>query len=208
MRRFTALALIGAVAMAAAASPSAAQSTVPAAPTTAAQPVPAVQGVPVDASFVIGTDDLLAIVFWELPNHSAEVAVRPDGKITLPLLNEVQASGLTPDQLRTQITTAAAKYIRDPQVSVIVKQINSRKVFVTGKVLRPGSYPITQPTTVLQMLAIAGGTSDFAKTKKIAIMRTEHGQTQSFKFNYGEVLQGKKLDQNIVLMPGDTIVVP
>lgn len=161
-----------------------------------------------DPSYVIGTDDVLAIVFWELPSHGAEVAVRPDGKITLPLLNDIQASGLTPEQLRAAITAAAVKYIRDPNVSVIVKQINSRKVFVTGQVAKPGPYPLTAPTTVLQMLALAGGPTDFAKKTKIAVMRTENGETKSLKFNYKDVIQGKKLEQNILLQPGDTVVVP
>lgn len=161
-----------------------------------------------DPTYVIGTDDVLAVVFWELPSHGAEVAVRPDGKITLPLLNDIQAAGLTPDQLRASITTASAKFIREPAVSVIVKQINSRKVFVTGQVGRPGPYPITQPTTVLQMLSIAGGPSDFAKKGKISVLRVENGQTTSLKFNYSDVIQGKKLEQNILLQPGDTVVVP
>jgi polysaccharide biosynthesis/export protein len=161
-----------------------------------------------DPSYVIGTDDVLAIVFWELPTHGAEVVVRPDGKITLPLLNDVQAAGLTPEQLRLAITAAAAKFIRDPAVSVIVKQINSRKVFVSGQVGKPGPYALTAPTTVLQLLALAGGPTDFAKKKKIAVMRTENGQTLRIPFNYNDVLNGKHLDQNILLKPGDTVVVP
>ena len=161
-----------------------------------------------DPSYVIGTDDILAIVFWELPTHGAEVVVRPDGKITLPLLNDVQAAGLTPEQLRLAITAAAAKFIRDPAVSVIVKTINSRKVFVSGQVAKPGPYALTAPTTVLQLLALAGGPTDFAKKKKIAVMRTEDGQTRRIKFNYNDVLDGKNLDQNILLKPGDTVVVP
>jgi polysaccharide export outer membrane protein len=177
------------------------------APTTSQVATPQAAGA-TDPTYVIGTDDVLAIVFWELPSHGAEVAVRPDGKITLPLLNDVQAAGLTPDQLRTSITTASAKFIRDPNVSVIVKAINSRKVFVTGQVNKPGPYPLTAPTTVLQMLALAGGPSDFAKKNKIAVMRTENGQTTSLKFNYNDVIQGKKLDQNVMLKPGDTVVVP
>jgi len=161
-----------------------------------------------DPSYVIGTDDVLAIVFWELPTHGAEVVVRPDGKITLPLLNDVQAAGLTPEQLRLAVTAAAAKFIREPAVSVIVKQINSRKVFVSGQVAKPGPYALTAPTTVLQLLALAGGPTDFAKKKKIAVMRTEGGQTVRLKFNYNDVLDGKNLDQNILLKPGDTVVVP
>ncbi len=161
-----------------------------------------------DPSYVIGTDDVLAIVFWELPTHGAEVVVRPDGKITLPLLNDVQAAGLTPEQLRASITTAASKYIREPAVSVIVKQINSRKVFVSGQVAKPGPYSLTAPTTVLQLLALAGGPTDFAKKSKIAVMRTQDGQTVRLKFNYSDVLNGKNLEQNILLQPGDTVVVP
>lgn len=178
------------------------------APSPSAQVPPAQAPGATDPTYVIGTDDILAIVFWELPSHGAEVGVRPDGKITLPLLNEVQAAGLTPEQLRASITAAAARYIREPQVSVIVKQINSRRVYVTGQVNKPGPYPLTQPTTVLQMIAMAGGMSDFAKKNKVAIMRTEDGQTKNFKFNYNDVIEGKKLEQNIVLQPGDTVVVP
>lgn len=176
----------------------------PAVQQPAPQPAPGAE----DPTYVIGTDDVLAVVFWELPSHSAEVVVRPDGKITLPLLNDLPAAGLTPDQLRASITTAAAKYIREPAVSVIVKQINSRKVFVSGQVAKPGPYALTAPTTVLQLLALAGGPTDFAKKKKIAVMRTENGQTLRLKFNYNEVLDGKNLEQNILLKPGDTVVVP
>lgn len=179
-------------------------------PSTPAAAQPAVQAAAgaQDPTYVIGTDDVLAVVFWELPAHSAEVVVRPDGKITLPLLNDIPAAGLTPDQLRAGITTAASKLIREPAVSVIVKQINSRKVFVSGQVAKPGPYSLTSPTTVLQLLALAGGPTDFAKKKKIAVMRTENGQTLRLKFNYSDVLEGKNLEQNILLKPGDTVVVP
>lgn len=180
----------------------------PAPQTTVQQPAPQQAPGAEDPTYVIGTDDVLAIVFWELPSHSADVVVRPDGKITLPLLNDLPAAGMTPDQLRASITTAAAKYIREPSVSVIVKQINSRKVFVSGQVAKPGPYSLTAPTTVLQLLALAGGPTDFAKKKKIAVMRTENGQTLRLKFNYNEVLDGKNLEQNILLKPGDTVVVP
>lgn len=180
--------------------------------TTSAQtpppPAPVADAVPPPADYVIGPDDVLGIVFWELPNHGGDVIVRPDGKITLPLLNDVQAAGLTPEQLREAIAKASVEFIRDPTVSVVVKQINSRKVFVTGQVNKPGTYPLTSPTTVLQVLALAGGVGDFAKKDKIVVMRTEDGRTRSFKFNYKDVIEGKKLEQNIVLKPGDTVVVP
>jgi polysaccharide export outer membrane protein len=180
----------------------------PAAAPTAAQATVADQGQATPAGYLIGPDDVLGIVFWELPNHGGDVIVRPDGKITLPLLNDVQAAGLTPEQLRESIAAASAKYIRDPNVSVVVKQINSLKVYVTGQVTKPGTYPLTSPTTVLQVLALAGGVTDFAKKDKIVVMRTEGGQTRSYKFNYKDVIQGKKLEQNILLKPGDTVVIP
>lgn len=158
--------------------------------------------------YLIGPDDVLAVIFWDLANHGGEVTVRPDGKITLPLINDVQASGLTPEQLRERIVAASASFVRDPTVTVIVKQINSRRVYVTGRVGRPGTYTLTTPVTVLQLLALAGGISDYAKKDRIVVMRTEQGQTVSHKFNYKDVIQGKKLEQNILLKPGDTVVVP
>ncbi len=158
--------------------------------------------------YLIGPDDVLGIVFWELPNHGGDVIVRPDGKITLPLINDVQAAGLTPEQLRASIVKESARFIREPDVTVVVKQINSLKVYVTGQVNKPGTYPLTTPTTVLQVLALAGGVGDFAKKDRVVVMRTEGGETRSFKFNYKDVIQGKKLEQNILLKPGDTVVVP
>ena len=162
----------------------------------------------VPPDYVIGPDDVLAIVFWEQQNHGGDVIVRPDGKITLPLINDVQAAGLTPEQLRQAIVAASAKFLRDPSVTVIVKQTNSRRVYVTGRVNRPGTYVITTPVTVLQMLALAGGVGEFAKKDEIVVMRTEGGQTNSHKFNYKDVIKGKKLEQNILLKPGDTVIVP
>ncbi len=179
--------------------------TAPAQPGTPAQ---ATEGVQPPPGYVIGPDDVLGIVFWELPNHGGEVIVRPDGMITLPLLNDIQASGRTPDQLREAIVAASAQFVRDPTVSVVVKQINSRRVYVTGRVQRPGTYSLTTPVTVLQMLALAGGVTEFAKKDRIVVMRTENGRTTSYKFNYNDVIQGKKLEQNIELKPGDTVIIP
>jgi polysaccharide export outer membrane protein len=180
----------------------------PAAPTAeGAQPAaPTATVVPPD--YVIGPDDVLSVVFWEQNNHGGDVIVRPDGKITLPLINDVQAAGLTPDQLRQAIVTASTRFLRDPSVTVIVKQTNSRRVYVTGRVHRPGTYVITTPVTVLQMLALAGGVAEFAKKDRIVVMRTEGGQTVSHKFNYKDVIKGEKLEQNILLKPGDTVIVP
>jgi len=165
-------------------------------------------GVPTPADYVIGPDDVLTVVFWRDKDMSSDVAVRPDGKISLPLLNDVQAAGLTPDQLRVQLTDVAAKFFEQPIITIVVKEIHSRKVFVTGNLGKPGVYQLSAPTTVLQLLATAGGLLEYAKSKDIRIMRTENGKSLSFKFNYKEVSQGKKLQQNILLKPGDTVIVP
>jgi polysaccharide export outer membrane protein len=165
-------------------------------------------GVATPPDYVIGPDDLLTVVFWRDKDMSSDVTVRPDGKISLPLLNDVQASGLTPDQLRVGLTEAAAKFIEEPTVTIVVREIKSRKVFVTGNVGKPGVYPLSAPTTVLQMLATAGGLLEYAKSKNIRIMRTENGKTVSLKFNYKDVSQGKSLQQNVFLKPGDTLIIP
>jgi polysaccharide biosynthesis/export protein len=168
----------------------------------------AVQGVALPADYVIGPDDVLQVVFWQEKDLSAEVVVRPDGRISLPLINEVTASGSTPAQLRTAIMQAASRFVTDPSLTIFVKTINSRKVFVMGMVTRPGPYPLNDSMTILQMLATAGGLAEYAKANEIVVMRTEQGQTKSFKFNYNDVRKGKNLQQNIALRPGDTIVVP
>lgn len=165
-------------------------------------------GVATPPDYVIGPDDVLAIIVWRDKDLSAEVAVRPDGKISLPLLNDVHAAGLTPEQLRQQVTAAAGKYVEEPTVSVIVKEVNSRKVFITGQVGKPGPYPLMGPTTVLQLIASAGGVLEYADTKNIRIMRNENGKPVSLRFNYKDVIRGKSLNQNIQLRPGDTIIVP
>jgi len=158
--------------------------------------------------YVIGTDDVLSVSFWREKDLSTEVVVRPDGKITLPLLNDVHASGLTPDQLREKILAEAARYIEDPTPTVVVKQINSRKAFIMGEVAKPGPYVLTAPTTVLQLIAMAGGLQEFAQKKDIIILRHEEGRQVTFTFDYASVVKRKKLQQNIFLKPGDTIVVP
>jgi polysaccharide export outer membrane protein len=158
--------------------------------------------------YVIGADDVLAVTFWREKDLSSDVAVRPDGKITLPLLNDIEAAGLTPDQLRDRVTKAAGQYVEDPNVTVTVKAINSRKVFITGNISKPGPYPLGGPMTVMQLIAMAGGVQEFAKSDRILIMRTENGKPAALKFNYKEVADGKKLTQNIELLPGDTVIVP
>jgi len=165
-------------------------------------------GVPTTPDYVIGPDDVLTIIVWREKDMSGDVVVRPDGKISLPLVNEVQAAGLTPEQLRTQITEAAGKLFEEPSVTVVVKAINSRKVFVTGQVTKPGPYPLSGPTTVMQLLASAGGVLEYADTENISILRTENGKPMRYRFNYKDVSKGKSLNQNIELKPGDTVVVP
>jgi len=165
-------------------------------------------GVPVPNDYVIGPDDVLGIVFWRDTDMTGDVTVRPDGMITLPLLQDVKAAGMTPDQLRQQIQQAAAKFISDPNVTVTVRTIKSRNVFITGEVTRPGPYPVTGQMNVLQLISIAGGLNEYANRKEITIQRNENGKTQVFKFNYNDVAKGKNVAQNIVLKPGDTVVVP
>jgi len=160
------------------------------------------------AGYVIGPEDVLAIVFWRDKDMSADVTVRPDGKISLPLLNDVQAAGLTPEELRAQLVKVAAKYIEDPNTSVVVKEIHSRKVFVTGKVTKPGTFPLTGDMNVLQVIALAGGLLEYADSKNIAIIRSENGKQEFHKFNYNDVIKQKRVEQNIPLKPGDTVVVP
>jgi polysaccharide export outer membrane protein len=185
--------------------PAPAQAPAPSAPAGAKAP----SGVAPPSDYVIGPDDVLAVFFWREKDLSADnVVVRPDGKITLPIINDIQAAGLTPDQLREKVSEAAGRYVEDANATVVVKTINSRRVFVTGQVSKPGPYPLLTPTTVLQMLSIAGGMGDFAKKSRIVVMRTENGVTTSFKFNYKEVVEGRNLQQNIMLKPGDTIIVP
>ena len=157
---------------------------------------------------MIGPDDQLSVVFWRDKDLSADVVVRPDGKISLPLLNDVQAGGLTPEQLRHSVTEEAKRYVEDPTASVVVRQINSRKVFITGEVEKPGTYPLAGPTTVLQLLATAGGLKEYADKEKIVVLRRESGREVAYRFNYKQVIQQKNPGQNIELKPGDTVVVP
>lgn len=166
------------------------------------------KGVETPPDYVIGPDDVLTVVFWREKDLSNDVTVRPDGMITLPLVNDVQAAGRTPDQLREDLSRAAAQFIEVPTVTVVVKAINSRKVFITGQVGKQGAYPLLAPTTVMQMLATAGGVHEFADTKNITILRTENGRQLALKFNYKDVRRGRNLKQNIELKPGDTIIVP
>lgn len=164
---------------------------------------PAVIGSPDGSTYVIGAEDVLAVRVWREPELSGQFPVRPDGKISLQLVNEVQASGLTPEQLGAVIAEGLSKVMTKPEVSVAVLQVNSKKYFISGEVQRPGSFPLLIPTTVLEALVNAGGFRDFANQKDIAILRAG----QRFKFNYKEVSRGRRMEQNIQLLHGDHILV-
>ena len=157
--------------------------------------------------YVIGVEDVLNVVFWRDKDLSAEVVVRPDGKISLPMLNDVAAAGMTPEQLAEAVQRAATKFVRDPGATVIVKEIRSRKVYVIGEVAKPGTFPLGGDMNVLQMIAEAGGFLEDAKKDEVTIVRVENGQERRYRFNYNDVIRGKRTQQNLHLLPGDTIIV-
>jgi polysaccharide export outer membrane protein len=159
------------------------------------------------SDYVIGADDTLHISVWKEPDLSETLPVRPDGKISMPLLNDVMAAGLTPLELKDSITEKLKKYIADPRVTVVVTAMNSRRIFVTGEVTHTGPMALLPHMTMLQALAEAGFTQ-FANLKAIYVLRTENGKQEKLPFNYKEVVKGNRPEQNIVLKPGDTVVVP
>ena len=159
-----------------------------------------------DQEYRIGPQDVLQIDVWKEPEITRTIPVRPDGKISLPLLHDVQAAGLTAMQLAVNIRDGLTKYLNSPQVTVTVTQINSRRVFVTGEVNKSGALPLLPGMTVLQALASSGGFTQFAKEKGIYILRTENGKQVKLPYNYKDVLKGTKED--VPLQAGDVIVVP
>jgi polysaccharide export outer membrane protein len=160
-------------------------------------------------SYLIGSDDVLVINVWKQPDISRTLPVRSDGKISLPLIGEVLAAGQTPLRLENTVKELLQPYLTQPEVTVIVQQINSQKFNILGRVARPGSYPLSNPTTVLDAIALAGGCREFAKQKSIYVLRVGPDGTKSrIPFNYQDVIKGKNLDQNVKLQPHDTIVVP
>ena len=159
------------------------------------------------SDYVIGADDTLHISVWKEPDLSETLPVRPDGKISMPLLNDVTAAGLTPLQLKDSLTEKLKKYIADPRVTVVVTAMNSRRIFVSGEVLHTGPMVLLPHMTMLQALSQAGFTQ-FANVKGIYLLRTENGKQEKVPFNYKEVIKGNHPEQNIVLKPGDTLVVP
>jgi polysaccharide export outer membrane protein len=164
---------------------------------------------PHDAAYKIGSSDVLAITVWKEPEVSRSIPVRPDGKISLPLVGELQAAGRTPLQLEQDISGKLKAYITNPDVNVMVQQINSEKFNVLGRVAHSGSYPLSTDTTVLDAIATAGGFLDFAKETGVYVLRSTPGSGQKrLAFNYKDVIKGKHPEQNIKLEPGDTVVVP
>jgi len=157
--------------------------------------------------YLIGADDALHISVWKEPDLTNTLPVRPDGKISMPLLNDVQAAGLTPMQLADSLTEKLKKYLADPRVTVVVTQMNSQRIYILGEVLHSGAIPLLPNMTVLQALATAGFTQ-FANTKNIYVLRTQNGKQQKMPFNYRQAMKGDTVAQNINLKPGDTIVVP
>lgn len=170
---------------------------------------PAAEKAHSDDSYLIGPNDVLAVNVWKEPDISRSVPVRSDGKISLPLAGELQAAGQTPRQLEEEITKRLKNYISDPEVTVIVSESKSQKINILGMVARPGTYLLSGSTTVLDAIAMTGGFKDFAKQKSIYILRSNpDGSQKRFPFNYKDVIKGKSLEQNIRLLPGDTVVVP
>jgi polysaccharide export outer membrane protein len=157
--------------------------------------------------YVIGPDDVLHIAVWKEADLTATLPVRPDGKISLPLLDDVQAAGLTPKQLSESITARLKKYIADPRVTVVVNQINSKRVYMVGEVTHTGPLPLLANMTVLQAISSAGLTQ-FANTKGIYVLRTENGRQEKLPVDYKKLVKGEQIEENYLLKPGDTIVVP
>ena len=169
---------------------------------------PATKPLTESPDYSIAPDDVLIIDVWKEPEISRTVPVRRDGKISLPLLNDVQAAGLTPTQLSSAIVEKLRATVIHPQVTVIVAQMSSQRIYILGQVNRGGAYPLVPDMTAVQALSIAGGLTPFAKRRKIYVMRTENGETKMLPINYQEVVNGRQPQQNIQLKPGDTIVVP
>ena len=169
----------------------------------------AAKAAPSDDGYVIGADDVLAISVWKEPEVSRSVPVRSDGKISLPLIGELQAGGQTPRQLEQEIAKRLQSYISEPEVTVIVLDSKSQRINILGMIARPGSYLLSGSTTILDAIAMAGGFKDFAKQKSIYVLRASTDGTQKrIPFNYKEVIKGKNPEQNVRLLPRDTLVVP
>jgi polysaccharide export outer membrane protein len=159
-------------------------------------------------TYVIGPEDMLDIFVWKETELSRRVPVRMDGKISIPLVGEMQAAGLTPLKLKEELIDKLKAYVEIPNVTVTVMEVNSFKVYVTGQVLKPGVFPLRSETTILQIIPMAGGFTEWANQRKILLVRKEQGKDKRFIINYKKILSGDDLSQNLVLKPGDTIIVP
>lgn len=182
--------------------------SLPAQETAAAEAPPQAPASAGDSSYIIGVGDLLKVSVWKNPDLQAEVPVRPDGRISVPLIGEVHVAGLTPLEVQALLTDHYTRFVTAPSVSVLVTQINSRKVFILGQVKESGAFDILQPTNVMQALAMAGGATEFAKTSKIVVLREVNGVKMRWQVNLDAVASGKRPEDNMVLEPGDTIIVP
>ena len=157
--------------------------------------------------YVIGAEDVLHIAVWKEPDLTATLPVRPDGKISLPLLDDVQAAGLTPKQLADSVQEKLKKFVADPRVTVVVTAINSKRIYLVGEVSHTGAMPMLPNMTVLQAISSAGLTQ-FANTKKIYVLRTVNGKQEKLPVDYHKLVKGLQIERNYALQPGDTIVVP
>ena len=161
-----------------------------------------------DPSYIIGPTDILEIQVWKEPDFSRQVLVRPDGKLTLPLVGDIHVSGMTTMALKELLTEKLKDYIDSPEVTVILVESHSKNFYIIGKISRPGTYPLMKDMTVLQAISVAGGLGEWADADSIRIIRKSGAQEKILHFDYKEVISGKNLKQNILLQPNDTIVVP
>jgi polysaccharide export outer membrane protein len=169
----------------------------------------AAQGVPPDQdTYKLGPEDNIEISVWKEPDLTKQIVIPPDGKITYPLIGEIKASGLTVKELQKEIHKRLEKYVSDATVTVILLKPLNYKIYVTGKVNKPGDFLVGKPTSVMQAISMAGGLTPFASPGKIVVMRKAGGKDEVFPFNYNKVSKGKSLEQNRTLMPGDVVVVP
>lgn len=171
--------------------------------TTASKPA-----VAVSPAYIVGESDVLHVNVWKEPEVTQTVIVRTDGNISLPLINDVHVAGMTPVQIQNIIADKLKAFLTNPQVTVTVTDIRSKRAFITGEVARPGGYPLNTETNVLQLIAQAGGLTPFAKRDSITVLRYENGKEVRLAFKYSQVVHGKKAEQNVSLRPGDTVVVP
>jgi polysaccharide export outer membrane protein len=177
-------------------------------PLVASNAPPRADAVTASPDYIIGPEDVLSVSVWREPELTAKVVVRPDGKIDLPLVNDIRASGLTTKQLRESITESIRRFVPDPTVSVLLVEIHSHTVTIVGSVPKPGIYPIGGPMTVMELVARAGGFQDFAKTKDVQIVRQVGTKAYRWFFNYKDYTAGRHYEQNMSLQNGDVVVVP